>query len=224
MTVTRPVQVSLIEGMDKPVGTILPSVFRGSNAELIAAAAPLYLTGSVLDMTYGEGKWWDRFRPDGLVGHDLKTDGVDFTALPEADGSFDAVCFDPPYVLSGGKSTSALADSEFQNRYGIGMANGMSGWPGLVNLVTGGLSEACRVSRGFVLVKCMEFVQSGFRDMPTVVTNHAASLGWIKHDQIVHWTGSGPGGHNIFVIKRARRHHSYLLVFAKPASGQKKTP
>jgi hypothetical protein len=63
----------------------------------------------------------------------------------------------------------------------------------------------------------MEFAQgsgpTGFHDVPTKVTNHAASLGWFKHDQIVHFTGSGPGGHNIFRVKRARRVHSYLLVF-----------
>lgn len=216
MTVQRPVQTSFMEGMDRPVGPILTSVFQGSNADLMAAVEGMYLGGDVLDMTYGEGKWWERIRPAGLVGHDLKTDGVDFTNLPHDDGSFDAVCFDPPYVLSGGKPSGALADGEFQNRYGIGIANGVTGWAGLVELVTAGLTEACRVSRGFVLVKCMEFVQDRFRDMPTLVTNHAASLGWWKYDQIVHYTGTGPGGHNIFHVKRARRAHSYLIVFARP--------
>lgn len=210
----RPVQGSFIEGMERPVGPIPPSVFRGSNAALMSAIAPLYLTGSVLDMTYGGGKWWEWFRPAELIGHDLITDGVDFRHLPEPDASVDAVCFDPPYVLSGGESSAALADGEFQNRYGIGILNGISGWPGLVALVTDGLDEACRVARCFVLVKCMEFVQDRFRDMPTLVTNHLAERGWAKHDQIVHHTGSGPGGHNIFDIKRARRHHSYLMVFA----------
>ena len=49
------------------------------------------------------------------------------------------------------------------------------------------------------------------------MTKWALDLGCIKHDVIVHYTGSGPGGHNIFDIKRARRHHSYLLVFAVPS-------
>lgn len=213
MTVTRPVQTSFMEGMDRPVGPILPSVFHGSNADLMVAVAPLYLSGSVLDMAYGEGKWWRRFTPDPFTAHDLKTDGVDFTALPHPNGSFDAVCFDPPYVLSGGTSSAAGNVGGFQNAYGIGLQNGITGWAGLVDLVTAGLTEACRVSRGFVLVKCMEFVQDRFRDMPTLVTNHAAGLGCPLHDRIVHHTGSGPGGHNIFDVKRARRTHSYLLVF-----------
>ena len=57
-----------------------------------------------------------------------------------------------------------------------------------------------------------------FHDIPHVVTTTALALGCWKHDQIVHHTGSGPGGHNIFDPKRARRHHSYLLVFAKGES------
>lgn len=213
MTVTRDVQLSIIEGMDRPVGKILPSVFTGSNADLMAAVAPLYLNGSVLDVTYGEGKWWDRFTPDPFTFHDLhKVDGVDFRSLPEADGSVDTVCFDPPYVLSGGVGTN-----DIQGRFGIGHQNGLRGWPMLMDLFTGGLSEACRVSRGFVLLKCMEFVQGAniLRDPPTEAIKHAESLGWHLHDRIVHHTGTGPGGHNIFDVKRARRAHSYLLVFAR---------
>lgn len=217
MTVTRDVQLSIIEGMDRPVGKILPSVFTGSNADLMAAVAPLYLTGSVLDVTYGEGKWWDRFTPDPFTFHDLhKVDGVDFTALPEPDGSVDTVCLDPPYVMSGGPSSLAVK-SDFQGAYGIGTQNGITGgWGAFSSLLLDGLAEVCRVSREFVLVKCMEFAgPKGLHDPPTMLTNAASDHGWHLHDRIVHHTGTGPGGHNIFDVKRARRAHSYLLVFAR---------
>lgn len=224
MGVRREVQTSLIEGMDRPVGPILTSVFTGTNAELMKAVAPLYLTGSVLDVTYGEGKWWDRFTPDPFTFHDLyKGDGVDFRDLPEPDGSVDTVAFDPPYVVSGGTGTT-----DMQERYGIGrdrlrdVSQASGGARSLDALIVGGLVEACRVARCWVLVKCMEYAQGAelgkrndFRDVPTVVTNAAASVGWHKHDQIVHFTGTGPGGHNIFEVRRARRAHSYLLVFSK---------
>jgi len=208
---------------DKPVGAILGSVFTGTNADLMKAVAPLYLTGSVLDVTYGEGKWWDRFTPDPFTFHDLhKVDGVDFRQLPEADSSIDTVCFDPPYVISGGKG-----DEDFQGRYGIGghrlkMTNSGGGNAALHDLIRGGLAESMRVARRFVLVKCMEFAQGGgvhndygtdFHDMPFAVASWAVAGGWIKHDTIVHHTGAGPGGHNIREPSRARRHHSYLLVF-----------
>lgn len=54
----------------------------------------------VADLTYGDGNWWaDDTRPTSFVAHDLyKLDGVDFRALPEPDGTYDAVMYDPPYV------------------------------------------------------------------------------------------------------------------------------
>lgn len=222
VTKLRHVQLSAFPDLqpDKPIGYILPSVFQGTNADLMAAVAPYYLTGSVCDLTYGEGKWWDRFTPDPFVAHDkYKLDGVDFTALPEADNTYDTVCFDPPYVLSGGESTSHV---EFQERFGIGMKRmGHNGAQAFEALMRDGLSEAFRVSIDWVLVKCMEFAQGGgvdggFKDVPYLVRRWAEDdHGQRPYDVIVHHTGSGPGGHNIFDPKRARRHHSYLLVFRK---------
>jgi hypothetical protein len=221
----RPVQGSFIAGMERPVGPIPPSVMRGTNADLIAAVAPLYLTGSVLDVTYGEGKWWERFTPEPFAAHDLyKLDGVDFTDLPDADGSFDAVCFDPPYVINAGDVTTR---ADYKDRYGIDtlkITKSKGGNDTLCALIRAGLAESVRVSRRWVLVKCMESAQGDgvlnpvgrdFFDLPWLVTQWALDLGCVKHDQIVHHTGSGPGGHNIFTIKRARRHHSYLLVFSR---------
>jgi hypothetical protein len=228
MTKVRSVQVSMFPDIqpDKPIGRILPSVFQGSNADLLAAVAPFYLTGSVCDVTYGEGKWWDRFKPTEFVAHDkFKGDGVDFTALPEADNTYDTVCFDPPYVISGGESSASLAD-DFQGRFGIGSKNlGAGDCPTIAHqferLLREGLSEAGRVSRSLVLVKCMEFAQGAphdFHDTPQMMKTWAHEFGMRTHDVIVHHTGSGPGGHNIFDPKRARRHHSYLIVFKKTAA------
>lgn len=223
----RSVEMSLFPDLkpDKPIGPILASVQTGTNADLIAAVATLYLTGTVLDVTYGDGKWWDKFRPDDFTFHDLhKVDGVDFTDLPHADRSFDTVCFDPPYVVSGGDSSANLT-SGFQNAYGIGTTNLGKGKPiggerRFETLLHDGLAECCRVADHYVLVKCMEFAQGAFahndfHDIPYLMTKWALENGYRKHDQIVHHTGSGPGGHNIFTPKRARRHHSYLIVFRK---------
>ena len=225
MTAARDVQPSMFPDLvaDRPQGYIVPSVFRGSNADLMAAVAPMYLAGSVLDVTYGEGKWWDRFRPDPFTYHDLhKLDGVDFRHLPEADHSIDTVCYDPPYVLSGGESSAALNDGTgFQERYGIGIGRlKHNGFGAFEQLLYAGLAESARVARRFVLVKCMEFAQGGgqdggFKDVPYLMRRWAEEFALRTHDVIVHHTGSGPGGHNIFTPKRARRHHSYLLVFRK---------
>jgi hypothetical protein len=226
MTVRRNVQPSMFpdHAPDRPIGAILPSVITGTNADLIAAVAPLYLTGSVCDVTYGEGGWWRKFTPDPFTAHDLyKLDGVDFRALPEPDDTYDAVCFDPPYTISG--STRSSTVDHFHDAYGIGSeriktARTTEGYSAFEAFIRDGLREAVRVSREWVLVKCMEFSQGPcvaravrFHDIPFNVTTWALELDCIKHDQIVHHTGSGPGGHNIFDVKRARRNHSYLIVF-----------
>ena len=72
-----------------------------TNAHLIADVAELYLDPGMraVDVTYGLGKWWQIWRPLELVEHDLdpkKGDGVNFTALPEADNTYDLAALDPP--------------------------------------------------------------------------------------------------------------------------------
>ena len=214
-TNVRPVQGSMFPDIqpDKPIGPILPSVFQGTNADLMAAVAPYYLTGSVSDLTYGEGKWWDRFTPDPFVAHDkYKLDGVDFTDLPEADNTYDTVCFDPPYIPQGGYETSTA--QTFANRFGLTSRSRADLW----TMIDAGVNECSRVLRpeGLLLVKCMDFVNGGAFHLGHLhVLNHASALGMKCHDLIVHHAGSGPGGSNIFEAKRARRHHSYLLVFRK---------
>ncbi len=216
MSTTRAVEMSLFPDLkpDKPVGPILPSVFVGTNADLMRAVAPFYLTGSVCDLTYGEGKWWDRFTPDPFVAHDkFKGDGVDFTDLPEADGTYDAVCFDPPYVPQGGLG-GGHAEQNFRDRFGL--LEESTPWWATRDLIQAGLNEALRVSRRFVLAKCSDFVSGGaFHLGHQWALDAAAKAGATCHDLIIHHTGSGPGGHNIYEPIRARRHHSYLLVFTR---------
>jgi hypothetical protein len=218
VTKVRNVQLSAFPELvaDKPTGPILPSVFVGTNADLVSAVAPFYLTGSVMDCTYGEGAWWRRFQPDEFVAHDLhKVDGVDFTALPEADGTYDAVCFDPPYIPQGGVKDEAIGE-RFRQGFGLTSRTERELW----GMIDAGFRECARVLRsgGYLLVKCMDYVNG-----KTLTFGHvrcmemADAVGLYCHDLIIHHTGAGPGGHNIFDPKRARRHHSYLLVFRKVA-------
>lgn len=219
---TRDLELSLFPDVKpaRPVGPLLGSVFAGSNADLIAAVAPMWLTGSVLDVTYGDGKWWTRYRPEDFTYHDLhKVDGVDFRHLPHRARAFDTVCFDPPYVTSGSLSANHEA-GEFRQRYGIDRVSGYGQETDLLDLILAGLTECARVTRRWLLVKCMEFTSSRrFHDMPYEVKARALSLGLTSHDVIVHHTGPGLGGHNIVTPIRARRHHSYLLVFEVPSGG-----
>lgn len=212
---TRSVQTSMFPDLraHRAVGPLVPSVIAGDNADLMRKIRHLYLEGRrVVDVTYGKGSWWRTYRPDGLTCHDLALDGVDFRHLPYPDGYWQTVCFDPPYIPAGGDTTSTAG--EFQDSYGI---TGGRSQRELEALIFGGLAEAARVTDrtdGFLLVKCQDYVTSGaFTPMSYRIFTEAQRLGLHLHDEIVHNAGSGPGGHNIVVQRRARRHHSKLLVF-----------
>lgn len=217
----RPVQTSLIEGIEHPVGPMPESVMFGDNAQLLKAVAPLYLTGSVLDVTYGQGAWWRRFHPQAFAGHDLAADGIDFRDLPYEDASWDAVCFDPPYVpRQGPKEAKRHRERLYRARYGLGEPRGPRE---LEQLIYEGLAECARVARRYVLVKCCDYVKSRQLSLAHVgVILEGERLGLRVHDFYVHATGTGPGGHQILTVKRARRAHSYLIVFdARPRRSRK---
>jgi hypothetical protein len=211
----RPVQTSLVEGGERSVGPLLQSLVLGDNAALIAAIAPLYLTGSVLDVTLGRGVWWRRFKPEVFAGHDLATDGVDFRDLPYGAGSWDSVCFDPPYVPSRAPhTTTAAVRGDFRGAYGLATPRSKAE---LDQLIAGGMAECARVARSWVLVKCCDYAENAGRFVLGHVETMAAgqALGLRVHDLIVHAGGTGPGGSRIQTAKRARRAHSYLVVFAR---------
>lgn len=210
----RPVQGALLEGYtDRPVGRIIPSVIDApTNGELIRTIAPQYLYGAdgVLDVTYGRGAWWTRYRPDDLVAHDLRLDGVDFRALPERRRSFDVVCFDPPYTPHDATTGIVSGNVDFADRYGLGQRS----TDAVLELIDAGMAEVARVARRWVLVKCSDFTNGRkFRMAHLDVVESMRRHRLIDHDLIVHLSGAGPGHHaTIRRPKRARRHHSYLIV------------
>lgn len=131
----------------RPPTPVLAVTDWPSNGHLIETVAVdlgyLRVTDVVLDVTYGQGNWWTRWRPTQLLTHDLDLDGVDFRALPELDESVDAVAFDPPYVPQGG-SKHAPTDG-YRQRYGLHHAP--TNRHELTELVLDGLTEAARVVR-----------------------------------------------------------------------------
>ena len=185
---------------------VLSATAWRTNAELIAAIAPLYLTRDMhtVDVTYGNGKWWTLWRPDQLVAHDLdptKGDGVDFTALPEADATYDLAAFDPPYVATGGRTTQGAAGVQMAHAFGMSS----SGATPADNqaLIDAGLAELYRVLRpvarssgrpraGVALVKCQNYITSG-RLWPGVPRTIAAAeaQGFRLEDIIEHLSAAG---------------------------------
>jgi hypothetical protein len=196
----------------------VPTVIRGSNGVLLATVARLgYLGGpeaTVLDTTYGRGGFWTRYRPAGLVVSD-----ADFRALPQPDGSVEVICFDPPYISTGSRETSTVDD--LYDRFGLGE---LSGWQAIRALIDAGLAECARVlaPRGYLLVKCMDYVESGRKVWNTFhVAAEGERLGLRLYDRFHHLSGGGPQptvnlDGSPREQKRAREVTSMLLVFRKP--------
>lgn len=218
MTVARDVQTALVDEHEKPVGPMPESFWLGDNAGLVSAIAPLYLTGSVLDVTYGLGAWWRRFTPEPFAHHDLADDGVDFRQLPYLDGSWDAVCFDPPYIPSRAAHTSTRRAVTHRAAFGL---NENRSRVDVEKLIADGLAECARVARRWVLAKCCDYSENAttalrLGHVKTIVAGEA--LGLRVHDLIVHGSVNhgGPTNSKMRSVARTRRAHSYLIVFRVP--------
>jgi hypothetical protein len=194
------------------------SVIRGSNGVLIGRVAQLgYLGGPddlVLDVTPGRGLWWTRYRPTNLVAGE-----GDFRHRAEADDSVPVVCFDPPYISTGSRDTSTVDD--LYDRYGLGEAKG---WRAIRQLIDDGLAECARILQpgGYLLVKCMDYVESGRKVWNTFhVFNTADVLGLRLVDRCSHVAGKGGPQTltNLDGSPREQKHFrevsSMLLVFTK---------
>ena len=182
-----------------------------TNGALIADVARLgYLDGHVLDVTHGLGRFWTEWRPTRLTAIDLDpakstslAEGADFRHLPYENASFDSVVIDPPYRFTG------TADQSFDGAYGLKPA---VRWQDRMQLIVDGVIECCRVSRGFVLVKCQAQVVSGrVRWQDVEVTTAAADAGWRLVDRFDLVTPQRPQPTGRRQV-HARRNHSTLLV------------
>ena len=154
---------------------------RRTNAEALAACRDLgYLNDgmSIIDLTYGKGRFWNDWMPEGLVGVDINPRrspqagvSVDFRATGEEDGRWEASVLDPPYAYRGTASEGMDED------YGI--ESGMSP-KDRDALIAAGIDEAVRITKpkGLVLVKGQDQVVSGKKRWQVrMIANHAEMLG-----------------------------------------------
>ena len=201
--------------------TITEPVLRAhrwpNNSALIADVHRLgYIndTDVVLDPTFGKGNWWNEYRPQLLVDHDLKIDGVDFRALPEPDGYFDVVAFDPPYIAPGSRDKSTIG--QFNDAYGIDHCPRTPAE--LHDMIVDGLHEFRRVlkPKGILLVKAMNYVTSG-KYLPAAydILDEATSLGFTLIDEFVHIGNPGPQPKGRGQ-KHSRANYSNLFVLRGP--------
>ena len=186
------------------------------NAALIADVARLgprkepYLHGHVLDLTYGEGNFWTRWRPERLTTNDKfkpAQHAHDFRDTPWPNCAFDVVVLDPPYKLNG---TPAMG--EMDRRFGT--AHDMKRDEVLALLLRGAL-EAFRLCRVYALVKCQDQVEGGLKRWQTdMVVRALEAHGAQKVDRFdfVYTPIPQPAEKQV----RSRSNASQLLVFRKP--------
>jgi DNA-directed RNA polymerase subunit RPC12/RpoP len=163
-----------------------------SNAELIVDVAAMgYLEAGdrVLDCTYGWGTWWKLWRPTALVCSDINpkqetTLALDFTALADWLGFFDAIAYDPPYKLNG-------TDEGEGERYGVHQP---ASWQERHLLMKRGMLSCKRrlADGGYLLMKAQDQVSRNAvrwqtRDMADYAEDH---LKLVQVDEFM-MTGTG---------------------------------
>lgn len=197
----------------KEPGIIYTAMEWPTNSHLIADCAKLgYLKSSylILDSTYGLGNFWNQWRPEYLVGLDMHTPATvtaDFTQLPFADKSFQAVVFDPPYKLNG----TSYEKSDV--RYGVDKP---ATWQERLQLMLAGMIESNRVlaRKGYLLMKCQDQVAWGKKRWQTdMFSNEGYDLGLEKVDRFDFL--NNPRSQGDRVQRRSRANYSTLLIFQK---------
>lgn len=187
-----------------------------TNAELIADAHQLgYLDDAwlTLDMTYGRGTFWTKYRPPRLVTNDLGkgTPHVRFDMrhrAPFPDHTFDVTVIDPPYKLNG------TATRDVDERYGVENTTTRDDRHALM---CDALTEGIRVTKplGLVLFKCQDQVNSGrIWWQSRMFAEHAETLGCTHKDSLL-YLGHRPQPEGRSQ-QHARRNYSTLLVLRTP--------
>lgn len=174
-----------------------------------------YFDGSVLDVTYGLGNFWTKFRPEAFTACDINAEkspigySVDFRQLPFGC-EYDCVVFDPPYRLSGTRDRG-----EFDERFGTD--GKYIKWQDVYALIQAGLTECCRVTRKWVMLKCQDQVCSGKMRWQTMdFTAWAEDLCGVELVERFDMLGDvrpQPKGRRVL---HAASNYSTLLVFERP--------
>jgi hypothetical protein len=181
----------------------------GTNADVFPQALRMYVAkgAKVADVTFGNGVFWRNVeRTDyDLVPSDIET-GVDFRCLPYDVASFDALVFDPPYMV-GGTGVKPSLDRCYRN-------NGNMCHENVMTLYLSGIIEARRVLRrnGILFIKCQPAVADHVQRLTHVhLCTILPLIGFrIEDEFVLHQIGKPLMRHR--TQQHARKNHSYLLV------------
>lgn len=149
------------------------------------------ITGDVdtLDLTYGQGVFWRKFKPESLTANDMyvmPNDGLtiyqtDFMSTPLLTGHWSLVVFDPPFTANG-PSKNPHNERYRSHRDQAGAPQNVKE---VRSLLVGGIKEACRISNKWVIVKTQDVVESGQLHANVVLAlNTLVKCGFNIHTEI----------------------------------------
>jgi hypothetical protein len=194
----------------------------GANADLIAAAAALYLKPGaiVADVTYERGAFWTKTDLTRFIlkksDIEPQSDGVtrlDLRALPYRANSHDVVVLDPPYVHNPGQH---VTDGRYNNAATTaGLYNA-----DILTLYEAGMQEAYRVLKahgGQLWLKCKDEVESGVQRWSHIALyERAKKMGFAVRDLFVIIPDSRTTSKRWQRQWHARKNHSFLWIFERP--------
>jgi hypothetical protein len=197
------------------------AVQHGTNANLIAAAAKLYIRDGdiVADVTFGRGLFWRKTNTSRftLLASDLQPRApeaipMDFRVLAYADASLDHVVLDPPYMHDPSPSYETLYAGRATTA-GIGHVEIMA-------LYRAGMTEAARVLRrgGMAWIKGKDMLENGRQCWAHVELHKIAQqLGMVAVDKLYLATGMRMLDRRQ-TQRHSRRNVSFLWLFKKVAA------
>lgn len=171
----------------------------------------------------------DKYKKTGIsYPADVKF-GICMSSLPYTDNTLDFLVMDPPYssgTLRKPHQKKWNEGHDLSTRFGDDGNTDDVGFKGLfqheavLELYRSGLKEAVRVLKlyGMVIVKCMDEVNSGRQHFTHCEVNNiaCAELGLVPVDLFVVMQETIPRmRHKVHEQLRARKNHSYFLIYQK---------
>jgi len=185
--------------------------------------------GSVVaDLTYGKGVFWRNVDPESysVLKSDLKL-GCDWNDVPYAEGSVDAVVFDPPYMEGLYRKTSqAMAGSGTHDAFRQAYSNGKleDGAPqrkyhdAVLNAYLSVMPAVRRILKpgGRFIVKCQDEVSANRQKLTHIELVWALEAqGFYCKDIFIVVRRNAPVIARLLKQEHARKNHSYFLVLER---------
>ncbi len=183
-----------------------------TNGHMIADVAALQLIPEpVIDLTYGEGKFWTEYQPNDLTSNDLHKPAdlsIDWTeVMPvEEQGQYGCAVFDPPYKLNGTPTDT--------DRYGV--HEKVTVKERLRRIEVGARNATSLIREGgTLLVKVQNQVANGEMHWQTDMVDNAVLIdGLFKKEAMFHFLHTARPQRS---QRRARNNYSTLLVYRRTA-------